>query len=264
MSRFSIWLWGQTAHTPRRIIPGTKAHPRFSPVWSPDSRYVGASFELSPLKNGRSSTRLGVSVYDVASRTHATEYVAFPSWLAAAKRHFIGGSAPGAVFGWLPDGSLLASTVFLGEGTPLDGLWSAPANGGKARLLMGTIQNWKLRVEGPFSDATTALLSPDDSTILINPGDEIWVGSPYTGRGHFMSLHVSHGFVVSQIAWASAKELAFNRIRAIPRKASEWFLLKSSLFSLTTGHTKPVAHVVGPSQTSLEVAPPTKCTDCGA
>ncbi|HEV3312278.1 MAG TPA: hypothetical protein VG815_17335 [Chloroflexota bacterium] len=263
VSRFSIWVAGTTGRAPRMIIPGTRNSPRWSPIWSPDSRYVAASFRFDLLPHGIPGPRLGVAVADTATGSRTSEFIDFPAWLPRRNHHFIDASVPGSVIGWLTDGSLLASTFLSGAGVPLDGVWSAPPGGGPARLIVGAVKNRRLEMSGPLNGATSALLSPDGSRLLLNPGSGAWVGPATGGLGRFVSLHVGPRFVVSQIAWEGNHELAFDRLRIKSHNMAEWFLMKLSSFSLASGHTTPLAHLWGPDQEQLEVAAPTRCQGCG-
>ena len=268
-----VWMWNLvkpvTRQNAKLLISAKQGRPFESLVWSPNSQQIAASFTTgSPSLHGAPGPQLGSVVANVVSGKRTSEVMRFPAWLSGTNNGLGGsGSYPGGLVGWLPNGRLLATTYGFGAGIQLTGVWSGPAAGGTARLIVGTIKDQKLAISGPVAGATSALVSPDDSRLLLNPGKRLWIAPSTGGRGRYVALRVPgtgvFSQVVSQVAWQGNRLIAYVSLRVRPGSSPESF--RTELFSLVraSGKTTSLATVVSQRQDRLEVAPPTRCLACG-
>jgi hypothetical protein len=195
-------------------------------------------------------------VVDTVTGRHRAVVIRFPAWLKGTGP--VEESYPLQLIAWLPGGKLLLGTSGLGIGLQLTGIWVASPAGGAARLIVGTPNSPRLVLKFPLLNATQALLSPDGTKLLLDPGNRFWIASSSGGNGRVLNRS-SRSCLMSQAAWVGNAHVAYVCIGGGPANVF------AHLYAVTVagGHPRLLASIHSRQQDALSIAPPTRCIACG-
>jgi len=251
-----VWGWSVACRCTRVLVAGAQHDFVQSLVWSPDSRQVAV--RLVPA-TGALMNRVVLTVAPVATRAAHRVVITFPAWVHGPGNN--PNQYPSQVIAWQSDGNLLIETSGVGIGLPVTGLWTAPAAGGAARLLVGTRQRPGVRVAFPLLNSTQALLSPDGKKLLLDPNNRFWISS----SGHVARVidpRIRGSCGLSQAVWVGTDHLAYITVCTIGGSPD----LLARLYTLSLRRPVPRLLAIDRSrqQDTLSIAPPTQCIGCGA
>jgi hypothetical protein len=111
----------------------------------------------------------------------------------------------------------------------------------------------------PLLNATQALVSPDGTKLLLDPGNRLWIASSSGGHGQVLSPRVYGNCFMSQVVWVGNSHLAYVCITGEAQN------VYAHLYALpvTGGHPDLLASIHSRQQDALSIAPPTRCIACG-
>jgi len=253
-----VWGWSVACRCVRVLVAGAQHDFVQSLVWSPDSRQVAV--RLVPTTSTALMNRVVLTVATVATRGTHRVVITFPAWVRGREPRKPN-QFPSQVIAWRSSGDLLIQTSGVGLGLPVAGIWTAPAAGGTARLLIGTRPSAHAGVAFPLFNSTQALLSPDGKKVLLDPNNRFWIRS--SGHGaRVIDPRINPSCAVSQVVWVGAGHLAYITVCTVGGSPD----LLARLYTLSLRRPVPRLLAMNRSrqQDTLSLAPPTRCIACGA
>jgi hypothetical protein len=168
---------------------------------------------------------------------------------------------PSSVIAWLPNGQLLLGASGIGVGLRLTSIWTASPAGGMARMIVGTPKSPRLVLRFPLLNATAALVSPDGSRLVLNPGNRFWIASTSGHAERLLGLGIRGSCALAQAAWVGNNRLAYVTVCTQAGKAN--FLARLYMVPLSGGKPMLLAATCSPQQDQLSIVPPISCIACG-
>jgi len=255
-----VWVWRVACGCVRLVAPETAAEASETGiVWSPNSQRLAAAFVPLTSAVVPPWDHLRVTIVDAATGLRHAVVIRFPAWLRG--RSSLEESYPSSVIAWLPNGQLLLGASGIGVGLRLTSIWAASPAGGTARMIVGTPKSPRRVLKFPLLNATTALVSPDGTMLLLNPGNRFWIASSSGHAGRLLALGIRGSCALAQAAWVGNNRLAYVTVCTLAGKAI--ILARLYVLPLSGGEPMLLAAVRSPQQDQLSIAPPLGCIACG-
>lgn len=252
----SLWVWRTSCGCSRPAVTGSSRDPVTSFAWSPDSRRLVA---YRAPQNAFPIARLPLSEFDVRTHASSTVWVNFPAGIGNFRTG--AGSYPSLLLGWTASNQFLLGTSGWGIGLALTGIWSVPARGGRAQLVLGGRSHGYAVSNRVLRNASAALLSPGRTRLLVDAGSRFWLGTSAGEFVRWLAPAIGRSCLITQFSWISDATVAFVAI--CPTGVAALF---SRLYTLSTGNGRAlrVRDAHSARQDILSIAPRVACVACGA